>query len=425
MLLSQGKVRGMVMEFKKVNGENFWGLANVLPVRFFEEDCLLVGLMDISSQREIEERLEATNEQMEEAVMRANELAILAESRADENLRRAEQMTTLYKIGLSLTQGLDLNQTLMELYEQSRSVVHADTFYVALLDEAGEKVSFPIFVDNGKYVKMEAVNIFSTRNLTREVIESRSILYLNDRTDPDTQAKHPSMQLGEHTTRTYVGLPLVLHDLVIGVISVQSLQPNAFSEDEIMLLETMATQAAIAIANARLFDETQRLAITDSLTGLFTRRHMFELARKEYARARRYRHPFAVVFLDIDHFKHVNDAFGHAAGDTVLNAVAQICLDNVRQMDILGRFGGEEIMLLLPDTSLENSIVVANRLRQRIASTPVQTEQGPVSVTVSIGVAALDDTCDRLETLIEHSDQAMYSAKRQGRNRVITWQPSL
>lgn len=165
-------------------------------------------------------------------------------------------------------------------------------------------------------------------------------------------------------------------------------------------------------------EEVQRLAITDSLTGLHNRRHLLELARHELQRARRYRLPMSVFMLDIDEFKRVNDTYGHAIGDQVLQGVAECCRQELRGVDVLGRYGGDEFAAVLPETGLPAACQVAERLRKSIAQRPLDTKAGQVTVTVSLGVAVLDDEHLAPETLLDHADQALYVAKQSGRNRV-------
>jgi len=165
-------------------------------------------------------------------------------------------------------------------------------------------------------------------------------------------------------------------------------------------------------------EEVQRLAITDSLTGLHNRRHLLELARHELQRARRYRLPMSVFMLDIDEFKRVNDTYGHAIGDQVLQGVAECCRQGLRGADVVGRYGGDEFAAVLPETGLPAACQVAERIRESIAQRPLDTKAGQVTVTVSLGVAVLDDEHLAPETLFDHADQALYVAKQSGRNRV-------
>ena len=173
-------------------------------------------------------------------------------------------------------------------------------------------------------------------------------------------------------------------------------------------------EAALGTALA----EVQRLAITDSLTGLYTRRHFAARAENEFQRACRYRHPLSAIMVDIDHFKQVNDTSGHAVGDQVLQQVAGHCCQELRETDVVGRYGGDEIVILLPESDPVAAAQVAERLRQRIARQPMNTTTGPVAVTISLGIAALDDENLTLDILLSRADQALYDAKQGGRNRV-------
>jgi len=175
-------------------------------------------------------------------------------------------------------------------------------------------------------------------------------------------------------------------------------------------------QSETALRNA--LEEVERLAITDSLTSLYNRRHLFELADREFQRARRYRLPLAVMMVDIDEFKRVNDTYGHAIGDQVLQRVAECCRKELRGVDVIGRYGGDEFVALLPETGLSAACQVAERLRKTIAERVLDTKAGRVTITVSLGIAVLDDDHLTPETLLDHADQSLYRAKQNGRNRV-------
>lgn len=215
-----------------------------------------------------------------------------------------------------------------------------------------------------------------------------------------------------------VDVPVWIGDKVGGVLVVESAQPNAFVQGDFEVLTAAANQAGLAIKQARLFAEVQRLAVTDGLTGLHNRRHFSELAEDEFDRARRYGRPLSAVMLDMDHFKQVNDTHGHAVGDQVLRTVAQRCRENLRDIDLLGRYGGEEFVVLLPESKLGGARHAAERLRRCVAGSPVETEHGPLAITISLGIALLTDDCPKLAALLDRADAAMYAAKQAGRNRV-------
>ncbi len=214
-------------------------------------------------------------------------------------------------------------------------------------------------------------------------------------------------------------VPLIHREEVMGTLTViNKCEQVDFSWREVELLETIASQAAIAIENARLFEEIQWLATTDELLGINNRRHLFELGRREVERARRYKHPLSAIMLDIDHFKKINDSHGHGVGDQVLRQIAQGCLQSVREFDILGRYGGEEFAIVLPETERLKAQKTAERLRVSIEQQPINTTAGALSVTISLGVALLQDGMTDLASLLDAADSALYLAKQSGRNRV-------
>lgn len=181
-------------------------------------------------------------------------------------------------------------------------------------------------------------------------------------------------------------------------------------------------RAALEMANHELQQALAReaaLARIDWLTGVYNRSHFYELATHELAIAIRYDQPLAICMFDIDHFKQVNDRYGHLIGDQVLRAVAQTAARQIRAADCIGRFGGEEFILLLPNTNMTSALLLAERLRMAIAGLYINTEKGEIRVTISGGVTERQPADTLIERLIDRADQALYAAKRQGRNCVV------
>jgi diguanylate cyclase (GGDEF)-like protein len=212
------------------------------------------------------------------------------------------------------------------------------------------------------------------------------------------------------------GAPIVYGGEFLGVIFVFS--DTRFDSTDLKLLGLFASHAGAAIRNARLHAELHELAIRDSLTGIFNRRHFFELSEKAFKHARRYNRPLSALIFDLDHYKDVNDHYGHLIGDQVLHDMAQRCLAVVRQHDIFGRYGGEEFAVLLPETDLQGALALGERLRDVIGSTPFETEDGDVVVTISVGVARMKRSTASLMQLLSEADKAQYRAKDKGRNTV-------
>ncbi|NET89851.1 MAG: diguanylate cyclase [Kamptonema sp. SIO1D9] len=169
-----------------------------------------------------------------------------------------------------------------------------------------------------------------------------------------------------------------------------------------------------------LIEKLEKLATTDPLTGILNRRHFFNIANKEIDRYHRYNCNFSLLMLDIDHFKHINDSYGHSLGDEVLKSMTQTVLKSLRKADSFGRFGGEEFAILLPETDLETATEVAERIRKTIAKLTISTVDKLVKITVSIGVTTCKMKDESLEILLQRADKALYQAKKLGRDRVVT-----
>jgi diguanylate cyclase (GGDEF)-like protein len=211
---------------------------------------------------------------------------------------------------------------------------------------------------------------------------------------------------------------LIVQEKVIGLLAIDSSNPNDFSEREIEIASEFAKQVASTLENARILQETQTRAVTDVLTGVFNRRGLMELGEVEFTRALALNRPFSAIMLDLDHFKIINDTHGHAAGDVCLHEFAKRCKSCIREIDYIGRYGGEELIILLPDAHMKASMNIAERLRIAISKSPILVDNKRINITASLGVACKDENTNSLEMLIARADQAMYIAKHNGRNRV-------
>jgi len=216
-------------------------------------------------------------------------------------------------------------------------------------------------------------------------------------------------------------IPLVTHDELVGMLHLEGLDAGPAYEEQERLAVTVAEQLALALGNARLRESLRRQSVLDPLTGLFNRRHFDAALKRELARARRKNVSVSLVLVDIDHFKRVNDGFGHAVGDAVLRTIAQQLRLGIREGDIACRYGGEEMVLLLPECAATDAGARAEAIRIALAAiAPYPEGDGPAQVTASFGVAAYPAHAEDAEALFWAADKALYRAKQQGRNRVVT-----
>lgn len=251
------------------------------------------------------------------------------------------------------------------------------------------------------------------------VIRNRKRLLVTD-TQKDFRFDPRLLKAEGEEVRSLVSAPLLHEGRVLGTLRLNSRHAETFTADDLRLLDAIATLASAALSNAMLFEKTQELAIRDSLTGLYVQRYFFERLREEHHRSLRTTHPLSLLMCDLDHFKAANDRWGHGAGDLMLVRFAGI-LREKSPGGVVARYGGEEFAVLLPETPKKKVLVLAEQIRKTMEEFTFSIRREKVQMTVSIGVASIpSDTLDE-EELVRKADEALYQAKREGRNRVISW----
>lgn len=238
---------------------------------------------------------------------------------------------------------------------------------------------------------------------------------------PASDARRFYLWVGRTELAQWMVIPLGGREGVTGVLVLETDDESRWKPESLELARTFTSHASAAIENASLFQTVQRLATIDGLTGTANRRFFFERAEQELQRSLRYGYDLTALMLDVDYFKAVNDTHGHAVGDAVLERVAEVCRACVRELDLVGRYGGEEFAILLPHTDTASAKVVAERLRRQIAAQEISTSSGSIRVTVSIGLATRDPAASTLGALLQCADAALYGSKRGGRDRVTVW----
>jgi diguanylate cyclase (GGDEF)-like protein len=214
-------------------------------------------------------------------------------------------------------------------------------------------------------------------------------------------------------------LPLVCADEALGSLAVGARRPRAFGKDKREMLGVLANHVAVSLMNAQMYGRMEEMATTDGLTGLTNHRAFQERTVEMLARAERTQGRQALLLTDIDHFKKVNDTYGHPTGDQVLRGVAQVVRDCVRKIDLAARYGGEEFAIVLEGTDLAGARHLADRIRLEVQKQVFQSDKGPFSCTLSLGIAVYPDDGKDSKTLIAAADQALYHAKHHGRNRAV------
>lgn len=345
-----------------------------------------------------------------------------------------ENLQQLLVIGRQMAETRELDPLLESAMNWVRKVCAAEFGYLILLE--GDTLVFRVGQDKDGNQLDESQQQIS-RTIFDQVITSGKGNITADALGSFETASVLDLQL-----RSVICVPLISRGNVLGAIYVENRSvSNLFQPKDLELLEYFAAQAAVSIENAILNEAMEarvaartaelaqantrlhELATRDSLTGLFNRRHFFELAELELAKAQRYRHPITAIMLDLDKFKQINDTYGHVVGDRVLQVAGQCIQTNIREVDIAGRYGGEEFAVLLPHTTLADSREAVERLRAQLAAQAVPAGDKTIQVTASSGLVSLEDLVGiSIESLLDRADQALYMAKQAGRNRGVVWQ---
>ncbi len=352
------------------------------------------------------------------AVMGLEEINLLAKNLDEmrEKLRTSLQVqTALVSLSQCHLKAAEEQNAIECAVKTAAQVLNADYSSVALLDPDGRLILKAAWGrGTNRAIGMELEQ--GKRSQTGYTILQGKPILVRDY-NKLTEFSVPPL-VSEFKISSGLSVPMLSRGKIIGAMLAHSKTPHHFKQESIPILSLIANQTAITVDKIRLLDERTHLAFTDELTGLYNRRHFIKLAEREVNRAVRYKHPQAFIMFDLDRFKQVNDKYGHSVGDQVLKTVASLARQELREIDLIGRYGGEEFVILLPETGRRGAKALAERLRKRIAQTQIKVGQAEISITISVGVSILSPDCNDLTQLIEAGDKALYAAKAAGRNRV-------
>jgi diguanylate cyclase (GGDEF)-like protein len=329
--------------------------------------------------------------------------------------RRAAELETLHAIGCEILATPEPGRVFRVIDRECRRILPADAFFIALADSRSHGLKCVYRRRDETPGRLE--NRPLQRGLATHAVAQKRGVRICDfhRLPVDSPLRR---EIVGDDMRSTLTVPLLVDNRVIGVMSVQSTAVSAYDRHQLALLATIAQQVAVAVESARHYE----LATFDSLTRFYTRDYFFKRLEDEYARAKRYETPFALLMLDLDGFKQINDEHGHLAGDGYLRAVGDVVRQALREADSACRYGGDEFCILLPETDLLGGRVIAERIRRAIADLSVAPDGESVRTTVSIGIVAYPahDVGD-LESLLRNADAALYRAKHRGRDCVVPY----
>jgi diguanylate cyclase (GGDEF)-like protein len=322
---------------------------------------------------------------------------------------RIDPLVVLLDLTRQLADEASLENALAAVTDAALGLVDADHASIRLLDDDGTTLLSG--ARSGKGADAAPLSFRPNQGVAGWVVQKGAVVRLDDTTEDPRFEERPEQGF---SVRSMVAVPLWSGGRVIGTLSASHADAGHFDDRAELLTQLLANCAIPAIERSRL----ERLSVTDSHTRAFNRRYLVPRLEEEMARSGRNGAPLSLALMDLDHFKDVNDEHGHAAGDRVLREFADRVRTATRVQDGLVRWGGEEFVLVMPDTDAARALQVAERIREGLASDPIAVSEGVVvEQTVSIGVSTWDGA-ESAGALVERADRAMYAAKRAGRDRV-------
>ena len=323
----------------------------------------------------------------------------------------AKELAVSFTIAKSLISTLELDEVLHTILKVIRDTFGYANIAILLVDgdELYVKAAHGYAIKIMKNVRLK----IGEQGVCGKVAATGKMFYA-----PDV-SKVPFYYEGKKTIKSEAAIPLMIKGEVIGVLDIESDKAGAFTDKDLRMFSVFASQAAIAIENARLFNETKELSLTDALTKIANRRHFNLVFDNEIKKARGYSRQLSLAMIDLDDFKVFNDNLGHVAGDKMLSHIADLLKDNLRDTDFVARYGGEEFVIVFPETSHPLALKVSERLRNAVEVKQLNVKgKGRKKMTISIGVATYPANAENKVELVQIADRALYRAKKLGKNRV-------
>src|SRR5712672_4466652 len=324
--------------------------------------------------------------------------------------RQSQELTIFHDVAKALTSSLDLDSILQTIMEKMAEYFRPDTWSLLMVDEEHDELYFAIAVGDAAEA-LKNVRLKVGEGIAGWVAKHGEQLIVPD-VEADPRFAKRIDQSTKWETRSIICVPLRSKLRVLGVIQLVNVEMKQFSEQEVFFLQSLCDYAAIAIENARSVEKIQELTITDDCTGLYNARHLYKVLEAEVYRSARYNYEFSVIFIDLDHFKQVNDTHGHLIGSKLLADIGFTIKSQLRLIDYAFRYGGDEFVVLLPQTDKDQGFVVARRIQDSLrASAFCKAEGLDLNVRASMGMATYPHDASNPRDIIERADEMMYAVK--------------
>jgi diguanylate cyclase (GGDEF) domain len=331
--------------------------------------------------------------------------------------KQIQELEIFHGVAKALTSSLDLDSILQTIMEKMAEYFRPDNWSLLMVDEEKDELYFAIAIGNAAET-LKNVRLKVGEGIAGWVAKHGERLVVPDVMSDPRFAKRID-EMTEWQTRSIICIPLRSKHRISGVIQLVNVDMNGFGDAELFFLQSLCDYAAIAIENAKSVERIQELTITDDCTGLFNARHLYKTLESEVYRSSRFGYEFSVLFIDLDHFKQVNDTHGHLIGSKLLAEIGYLIKAQLRLIDFAFRYGGDEFVVLLPQTSKEAALVVARRLRDSLrASVFCKEENLNLNVRASMGMATYPHDAKTPHEIIRQADEMMYLVKNTTRDNI-------
>jgi diguanylate cyclase (GGDEF)-like protein len=341
----------------------------------------------------------------------------MPEATGADRKRQSQELNIFHDVAKALTSSLDVDSILQTIMEKMAEYFRPDTWSLLMVDEEHNELYFAIAVGDAAEA-LKDVRLKVGEGIAGWVAKNGEQLIVPDvYTDPRFAKRIDEVTQWE--TRSIICMPLNSKHRVLGVIQLVNVDMKGFSDQEIFFLHSLCDYAAIAIENSRAVEKIQELTITDDCTGLYNARHLYKTLETEVYRSSRFGYEFSVLFIDLDHFKQVNDTHGHLIGSKLLAEIGYLIKAQLRLIDYAFRYGGDEFVILLPQTGKDQALYVAKRLRDALRVTNFCKEEGlNLNVRASIGLATYPHDAKSPHDVIRQADEMMYLVKNTSRDNI-------